>query len=67
MCPHCADMARLAVDAWIKSPGHKRNLLGNYNIMGIGIYQKGSDWWFTQILVLGEAQPDQVQLPFVPW
>jgi len=47
------DLARIAVNAWINSPGHRANLLGNYNRCGIGVYQnsKGT-WFFTQIFAL---------------
>ncbi|CAG9324843.1 unnamed protein product [Blepharisma stoltei] len=44
------DPAKVAVDGWINSPGHRKNLLGHFNYMGIGVYQnqKGA-WYFTQL------------------
>jgi uncharacterized protein YkwD len=47
------DVARIAVNAWINSPGHRANLLGNYNRCGIGVYQNDRGvWFFTQIFAL---------------
>jgi len=44
------DPGKVAVDGWINSPGHRKNLLGHFNYMGIGVYQnsKGA-WYFTQL------------------
>lgn len=40
------------VDGWLHSPGHKKNIEGNYNLTGIGTVQ-GSDGviYFTQIFI----------------
>ncbi len=44
--------AKKLVDAWISSPGHRRNILGNYNLTGIGIAYGKSGWaYYTQIFV----------------
>jgi uncharacterized protein YkwD len=44
------DRARTAVDSWITSPGHLKNLVGNYVECGIGVYRTANDfWYFTQI------------------
>lgn len=44
------DMAKAAVDAWISSPGHRKNLLGNYCFSAIGVYKSPSgQWYFTQM------------------
>lgn len=42
--------ARAAVDGWIKSPGHHRNLVGDFTHCGIAVC-RGYDgyWYFTQI------------------
>lgn len=42
--------AREVVKGWLNSPGHKKNIEGNYQYTGIGIYQdrKGVTY-FTQI------------------
>ncbi|MBO9199382.1 MULTISPECIES: CAP domain-containing protein [Niastella] len=42
--------ARQVVDRWLKSPVHKENIEGNYNITGIGIAaDKKGVLYFTQI------------------
>lgn len=42
--------AREVVNGWLNSPGHKRNIEGNYRFTGIGVYKdrKGITF-FTQI------------------
>lgn len=32
-----AEVAKTAVDGWIKSPGHEKNLRGSFNLCGIGV------------------------------
>jgi uncharacterized protein YkwD len=40
------------VKGWIKSPGHRRNMLGNYNLIGIGTARgKGGITFFTQVFI----------------
>lgn len=44
--------ARIVVDGWIKSPGHHRNLMGRYNMTGIGIVRdKAGRLYYTQLFV----------------
>ena len=43
--------AKGVVDGWIKSPGHRRNMLGDFNLIGIGATQKGKVTYFTQFFV----------------
>ncbi|MCP0912856.1 MULTISPECIES: CAP domain-containing protein [Legionella] len=44
--------AKKLVDAWIASPGHRRNILGNYTITGIGIAHAKKGWaYYTQIFL----------------
>lgn len=45
-----AEIARVAVDGWIQSPGHRKNLLSKMTWCGIGVYQnsKGA-WYLTQL------------------
>jgi uncharacterized protein YkwD len=41
-----------AVKGWIDSPGHHQNLLGRYNLTGIGVAQNSKgEYYFTQIFV----------------
>ena len=46
-------LAREAVNGWISSPGHERNLRGNYSHCAIGIAQDASSgaYYVTQIFV----------------
>jgi uncharacterized protein YkwD len=40
------------VDGWIKSPGHRKNMLGNFTLIGIGTAKgKGNIVYFTQIFI----------------
>jgi len=42
--------AREVVDGWLKSPGHKKNIEGNFILTGIGYaHDKKGDIYFTQI------------------
>jgi uncharacterized protein YkwD len=42
--------AREVVDGWLKSPGHKKNIEGNFTLTGIGYaHNKKGDIYFTQI------------------
>lgn len=43
--------AKGVVDGWIKSPGHRRNMLGDFNMIGIGAAPKGRITYFTQFFV----------------
>lgn len=43
--------AKAVVDGWIKSPGHRRNMLGDFNLIGIGAAPKGKITYFTQFFV----------------
>jgi uncharacterized protein YkwD len=41
-----------AIQGWIDSPGHHRNMIGRYNLTGIGVTKnvKG-EYYFTQIFI----------------
>lgn len=44
--------AQVAVDGWIKSPGHRGNIEGNYSLTGIGIARNArGEYYFTQIFI----------------
>lgn len=44
--------ARIVVDGWIKSPGHRQNILGHYNVTGIGIARdKAGKIYYTQLFL----------------
>jgi len=45
-----SDAAGAAVQGWIKSPGHCKNLLGMFNLCGVGAAQSSSgQFFFTQL------------------
>ncbi len=47
---HQKNIAQIAVDSWINSPGHLKNLIGPYKICGIGVYKSSEGYWyFTQL------------------
>lgn len=49
-----SDVARVAVDGWIDSPGHRKNMLGKCNYCGIAVYQNASGMFYlTQLFALG--------------
>eukprot|EP00929_Paragymnodinium_shiwhaense_P018391 TRINITY_DN12893_c0_g1_i1.p1 TRINITY_DN12893_c0_g1~~TRINITY_DN12893_c0_g1_i1.p1 ORF type:complete len:976 (+),score=207.52 TRINITY_DN12893_c0_g1_i1:84-2930(+) len=44
------DVAAMAVQQWIDSPGHRRNLLGEWTLCGVGVAQTaGGMFYFTQL------------------
>lgn len=46
-------VAKISVDGWIDSPGHRKNLLSNHNYCGIGIYQTfDGAYYLTQLFAL---------------
>ena len=47
--------AEKVVQLWLKSPGHRKNIEGDYNITGIGIAPaKDGTIYFTQIFMLND-------------
>jgi uncharacterized protein YkwD len=40
-----------AVKGWIKSPGHQQNMVGEFDLTGIGVVEQGGSYYFTQIFV----------------
>ena len=46
-------VAEMAVDGWVKSPGHRRNLLSNWEYCGIGVYQNGNGQFYLTQLFAG--------------
>lgn len=44
--------AKIVVSGWIKSPGHRRNIVGNYHLTGIGVARdKQGRLYYTQIFL----------------
>jgi len=50
-CNGYSDIAKIIVDGWINSPGHRKNLLSNSNVCGIAVFRaENGSWYFTQLL-----------------
>ena len=44
--------AREVVDGWLKSPGHRRNIIGDFRLTGIGVAEAANGMvYFTEIFV----------------
>lgn|SRR5690606_3610905 len=44
--------AKEVVQAWIKSPGHRKHLLGDYDLTGVGIARsRNGKLYFTQLFI----------------
>jgi uncharacterized protein YkwD len=42
----------VAVQGWIESPGHKQNMIGRYDLTGIGVVKNArGEYYFTQIFI----------------
>ena len=47
-----SDPAKVAVDGWLKSPGHRQNIEGQLNLTGIGVARNAAgEYYFTQIFI----------------
>lgn len=47
-----SDPAAQAVNGWLNSPGHLQNIMGNYNLTGIGAARNNKgEIYFTQIFI----------------
>ena len=48
-----SDPVSVAVEGWIKSPGHRQNMEGDFNLTGVGIaVNSKGEYYFTQIFIL---------------
>jgi uncharacterized protein YkwD len=48
-----SDPATVVVNGWLNSPGHKANIMGNYNRTGVGVaVTSNGTYYFTQVFVL---------------
>ncbi|MDR3443216.1 MAG: CAP domain-containing protein [Legionella sp.] len=58
--------ARIVVEQWIRSSGHQRNIVGNYNLTGIGIARdKQGKIYFTQMFLrTGESARYVARRPY---
>jgi len=40
------------VQGWLKSPGHRKNIKGDFDVTGIGVSKNAQgDYYFTQIFI----------------
>ena len=47
------DLATTAVQGWIDSPGHQKNMVGEFDVTGIGIAKNAAgEYYFTQLFLL---------------
>ena len=54
------DPARLAVNGWIKSPGHRANMLSDLNLCAVaGAVNKDGIYYFTQLFAKAPILPDE--------
>lgn len=60
--------AQDVVKNWLRSPGHKRNIDGNYNITGIGVARdRNGKIYFTQIFLRTGTAKYASRRPYVPF
>lgn len=46
------DPDKQAVEGWLKSPGHYKNIVGQYDLTGIGVAKNAKgEYYFTQIFI----------------
>ncbi|KTC90593.1 CAP domain-containing protein [Fluoribacter dumoffii] len=52
--------AQIVVNQWVRSPGHRRNIVGNYNLTGIGVArdQQGKLYYTQIFLQTGKNPPN---------
>ena len=47
-----SDPAGQAVNGWLKSSGHLKNIMGNFNLTGVGVAKNNQgEFYFTQIFI----------------
>lgn len=46
------DPMKTLFDGWLHSPPHRRNMLGNFNFIGVAFANKGDLWYGTQFFAL---------------
>ena len=47
-----SDPVKTLVDGWINSPPHRKNMLGDWNQMGIAFAHHGDLWYGTQFFAM---------------
>ncbi|HYH03450.1 MAG TPA: CAP domain-containing protein [Bacillota bacterium] len=55
------DPAANAVEGWIKSEGHRKNIEGDYNLTGMGVFQNDSGrYYFTQLFMKTDGDTNNI-------
>lgn len=50
--------AKIVVDGWLHSPGHRQNIMGHYNLTGIGIARDSTGKpYYTQLFLRTDKKP----------
>ncbi|TNV79445.1 hypothetical protein FGO68_gene16212 [Halteria grandinella] len=49
---NCGDPVEVAVQGWINSPGHRKNMLSTSNLCGIAVFVHYGRYYFTQLFAL---------------
>ncbi len=48
-----SDPVAVSVQGWIKSPGHRQNMEGNFHLTGVGVAKNAKgEYYFTQLFIL---------------
>ncbi|MGB2925037.1 MAG: CAP domain-containing protein [Limnothrix sp.] len=46
------DLATVAVEGWIDSPGHHKNIIGDFDLTGVGVVKnEAGEYYFTQLFL----------------
>jgi uncharacterized protein YkwD len=61
--------ARTVVQQWVRSPGHQRNIVGNYNLTGVGIARdrQGRIYYTQLFLRTGKSSEQRVSVRRPIW
>lgn len=67
MTDNADEAPKRAVELWLKSPHHLKNIKGDYNYSGMGVWQdKDGALYFTQIFLKIEAPTAEAEAKPVP-
>jgi hypothetical protein len=61
--PRDGNLARRFVQSWMESPGHRRNILGSYDLLEIGCHGDRALMYCTQLFA-SSAQPTINRIPY---
>ncbi len=59
-----SDPPKSAVEGWINSPGHEKNMVGDFNLTGIGVAKNSKgEYYFTQLFALDPPRAKRILIP----